>query len=207
MDVVIPIVFPDYKILVEVAPTDIDLVPGTRIDNFRIPGYSDRVSDLGHAGVLFVQGRTGLTKYYEYGRYDPPQNLGRVRPLPIPDAKSKNGSIEIASLKSALATIARSSGQNGRIMGVYIESSDKFSAMLAHAVARESENHNPKRVPYALLSNSCLHFMKQVVDRTGVPTPTIVDPRPIAYAQRLQAAFLDLDFANNVLTIESKGKF
>ncbi len=44
-----------------------------------------KVPDLGHAGVLFIQdrGKTGSTKYYEYGRYR--SNKGETRRRPMPD--------------------------------------------------------------------------------------------------------------------------
>jgi hypothetical protein len=48
-DIAIPIVFPHYRVLIEEI-------------NARFP--------LGHAGILFINGGIGTTKYYEYGRYD-----------------------------------------------------------------------------------------------------------------------------------------
>ena len=73
MDFVIPIVFPDYLIVVNERPVDIripDLIPGRDLfpDFIRVP--VTKLPDLGHAGVLFIKGRSGTTKYYEYGRYD-----------------------------------------------------------------------------------------------------------------------------------------
>jgi hypothetical protein len=206
MDIVIPIVFPDYKILVEIAETNVDLIPGTDRDNFKIPGYKNHVSELGHAGVLFIQGSTGLTQYYEYGRYDLAQR-GEARRRSIPDVRLKSGRIEFTTLKPVLAEISRVSGQHGRIQGAYIEVENKFSAMLDYSNRRVAESKNPKRAPYALLSNSCLHFVKGVLDSAGVNAPMIVDPRPNGYVQRLHASFLDLEFASNVLTIENKGRF
>lgn len=63
-DIVVPIVFPDYKI-------ETDTVLG-------------KVGGLGHAGVLIIQGATGATKYYEYGRYDPAAK-GLVQRRRVPD--------------------------------------------------------------------------------------------------------------------------
>lgn len=101
MDVVIPIVFPDYRITVEVQKIEVDVFPWTTFDDFHIPAYRDKISNLGHAGVLFINGKTGTTKYYEYGRYDPPKNLGLVvKARNLPDAVLKNGKIEFASLKN-----------------------------------------------------------------------------------------------------------
>jgi len=67
MDIVIPIVFPDYKINVEVQKTKVDVFPWVEFDNFSIPSYKDKISNLGHAVVLFINGKNGITKYYEYG--------------------------------------------------------------------------------------------------------------------------------------------
>jgi hypothetical protein len=207
MDVVIPIVFPDYRILVEVAERKVDLIPGAEFDNFRIPGYRDHVSQLGHAGVLFIEGKTGLTKYYEYGRYDAPQNLGIVRPRSIPDAVSKAGKINAVSLKRPLAAISQLAGNGGRIQAAYIEVNNKFGVMLSHAKQRESERTDPKRKPYDLLSKSCLHFMKEIAERGGVSMPAVIDPRPNAYIARVRSSFLDLDFSGNSLAIEGHGTF
>ena len=78
MDVAIPIVFPDYRISVDIKPTTIDLFEDWTWDNIRTPAYKDRWEGLGHAGVFFIEGSTGLTKYFEYGRYDA-AGLGKVQ--------------------------------------------------------------------------------------------------------------------------------
>jgi hypothetical protein len=78
MDKVIPIVFPDYKITVEAQKVKVDVLPWVDFDNFTIPEYKDKISNLDHAGILFINGKNGTTKYYQYGRYDPPKNLGLV---------------------------------------------------------------------------------------------------------------------------------
>ncbi|WP_218062811.1 hypothetical protein, partial [Phaeobacter sp. B1627] len=51
-DYVIPIVWPSYPIQTGVS------------------GQAISVPGLGHAGVVVVNGTTGATQYYEYGRYD-----------------------------------------------------------------------------------------------------------------------------------------
>ena len=88
-DVVIPIVFPNYMISVNTPRTSIsipDLLPGFDIlpDSLKIPETKNKVPELGHAGVLFINSVTGTTKYYEYGRYS---LLGMVRKLPIRDVR------------------------------------------------------------------------------------------------------------------------
>ena len=79
-DFAVPIVFPDYLIRVDTPPIHIDVpdwLPNIPND-IRIPGTTNRLPYLGHAGILFFNGRGGLTKYYEYGRYDRAA-LGLVR--------------------------------------------------------------------------------------------------------------------------------
>lgn len=207
MDVVIPIVFPDYKISVEIQKTQVDVFPWIDFDNFTIPTYKDKISNLGHAGVLFINGKTGTTKYYEYGRYDP-QNLGLVvKARNLPDVKVINGNIDLSSMKNTLSFISKTSGQSGRIQGVYIEVENKYNAMLQHANLRKSQNGNPKRVPYDILSNSCIHFVKEITEKAGISTPWMIDPRPNSYIGEFRDDFLDLDFKDNVLIIEGIGKF
>lgn len=208
MDIVIPVVFPDYKITVEVQKTKVDVFPWVTFDNFNIPAYKDKISNLGHAGILFVNGKTGTTKYYEYGRYDPPKNLGLVvKARNLPDAVLKNGKIKFTSLKKPLSLISRISGQSGRIHGVYIEVENKYDVMLGHAKLRKSQNAFPARRPYDLVTNSCIHFVKEITERAGVRTPWMVDPRPNSYIGKFRDDFPDLDYKNDVLIIEGIGKF
>ena len=208
MDVVIPIVFPDFKVTIEVQKTKVDVFPWTTFDDFHIPAYKDRISNLGHAGVLFVNGKTGTTKYYEYGRYDPPKNLGLVvKARNLPDVIVKNGKLELSSLMKPLSFISRISGQSGRIHGVYIEVENKYDAMLAYAELRKSQNAFPNRRPYDLISNSCIHFVKEITERAGVATPWIVDPRPNSYMGKFRDDFPDLDYKNGALRVEGVGTF
>ena len=208
MDVAIPIVFPDYKIAIEVQKTKVDVFPWTTFDNFHIPAYKDRVSNLGHAGILFVNGKTGRTKYYEYGRYDAPHNLGLVvKARNLPDAVIKNGKLDISSLKKPLSFISKISGQSGRVHGVYIEVEKGYDSMLAYAEVRRSQNNFSHRRPYNLVTNSCIHFVKDVVAKAGVNTPWMIDPRPNSYMGEFRSDFPDLDYHNGTLVVEGVGIF
>ncbi len=209
-DIVVPIVFPDYRITVEIQKTKVDVLPWVDWDNFSIPKYKEKISNLGHAGVLFINGKTGSTKYFEYGRYDPPQNLGLVvKAANLPDVKVSNGKVEIRSLIKPLDFISRVSGQSGRIHGVFIEVENKYQAMLDYALLRKSQNANPKRKPYDLTSNSCIHFVKQVVEKTGLKAPWMIDPRPNSYIGEFRDDYNDLDYSpkSKVLKIEGLGEF
>lgn len=86
--------------------------------------------------------------------------------------------VVVSSLKKPLGFISRISGQSGRIQGVYIEVENKYQAMLDYAIKRKSQNENPKRKPYDLASNSCIHFTKKVTEAVGVETLWMIDPRP-----------------------------
>lgn len=62
MDVVIPIVFPDYRITVETKTFEVDLFPYSEIDNLKIPSFSyigefrDDFLDLDYAkGTLHIE--------------------------------------------------------------------------------------------------------------------------------------------------------
>lgn len=203
MDVVIPIIFPAYRITVVERPVEIDLIPLTDIDNFAIP--PTRVSDLGHAGVLLIRGRDGLTKYFEYGRYDA-ASLGIVRRIPVPNVRiGRDGKPTETSLARVFAHISRRSGQNGRVAGVYIEQESSFDRMLRFAQDRLAANSDASREPYALLTNSCLHFAIDVAEAGGADLPTPLDPRPSGYLTTLRQSFRSIDYdpRTQELTLEA----
>jgi hypothetical protein len=193
MDVAIPIVFPDYRIAVDIKPTTIDIFPDWTWDNFTTPAYKDRWEGLGHAGVFFINGKTGLTKYFEYGRYDA-AGLGKVQKHSIPDALIRDGKVAQSSLVKPLHRIAVAAGHSGRIQGVYIEVEGGFPLMLKYAELRMSQNSNPARAPYDLLTNSCVHFAKDVVAAAGIETPWLLDPRPNSYIGEFRDDYPDLDY-------------
>jgi len=213
-DYVVPVVFPDYLIVVVERPVEVkvpDLIPGVDLfpDYIRIP--ATRLPDLGHAGVLFIKGATGTTKYYEYGRYDRAK-LGLVMRRRIPDVIIKNKLPTQSSLASTLRQISQLAGQNTRISGAFIQLPDgAYDRMLAYAAGRLKDNTNPNRVPYSLTSNSCLHFMKETAEAGGVDMPWVIDPRPDGYIDRVRSTFPGLDYdpkhhALNVPTLEQAAK-
>lgn len=207
LDIVIPIVFPDYLIAVntpnrrltipDILPS-IDLLP----DQVEIPGIQSKVPELGHAGILFIEGLSGTTKYYEYGRYGP---QGNVRKHSIRNVTIANGHPEKLSLTYVLSQISAKAGQGGRIAGAYVEAPGKYQAMLEYSNKRLMENKNPARKPYDLFSNSCNHFMKGVLEAAGVDVPYMIDPRPNSYIEEIRNDFKDLDYsrADNKLVIEN----
>ncbi len=207
-DIVIPIVFPDYLIAVNTPKTRVsipDLLPGFDIlpDEIEVPETKNKFPELGHAGALFINGAAGTTKYYEYGRYG--GSLGAVRKLSIRDVIMQGKHPTKASLSYTLSQISVKSGQGGRISGAYIEVPGKYQSMLSYAKKRHLDNKNPKRESYDLLTNSCNHFMKGILEAAGVNVPYLLDPRPNSYIEEIRDDFSDLDYskASHSLKIEN----
>ena len=46
--------------------------------DYKISAFGKQWSNLGHAGIWLIDNKTGITKYYEYGRYDKAE-IGEVR--------------------------------------------------------------------------------------------------------------------------------
>lgn len=208
-DVVIPIVFPDYLIMVETPSSDIkvpDLLPWVDIlpHHIKIAATKNKLPYLGHAGVLFIDGSNGMTKYYEYGRYDAAAK-GEVRKRSISDVKmGSNGRPTKQSLQKVLGQISQQAGQSGKISGAYIElDMGAFVKMLGYAKDRMQQNSNPKRAPYELLSNSCLHFMKLTAEAGGASMPYVIAPQPSGYIVQVQLQHKDLNFdPSGTLTVQ-----
>lgn len=199
MDVAIPIVFPDYLIAVDTPQAVVnvpDLLPFVDILPARVTIHTikSKVPYLGHAGVLLIDGTSGLTKYFEYGRYDRAAK-GLVRSVRVSDVQLKSGKPTQDSMKRVFSEISTRSGQGGAIKGAYIEvAPGKFSDMVSYAKRREKENTNPKRTPYDLLSNSCLHFAVNTVAAAGPPLPPVADPRPLGHIDLIRSSYPALDF-------------
>ena len=205
MDLAIPIIFPAYRITVVENDVEIDLLPGWAWDDVTIP--KTKVDNLGHAGVLLIRGSDGLTKYYEYGRYDPASH-GITRRVTIPDVViGADGRPTMDSLANVMDSLSRKSGQNGRVAGVLVDVPGGFDRMHAEAKRRVGQNSDASRDSYGLLTNSCLHFSIAIVEAGGPNLPAVIDPRPSGYLARLRSAYLDVDYdpRTQTLTIESAG--
>jgi hypothetical protein len=167
----VPIVFPDYQITVG----DVTF------------------NSLGHAGILLINPNTGLTRYYEYGRYDE-ANRGIVRNRVVPNVViGDNGHPTEASLRRVLGEISRLAGQGRRILGVYVDNAD-FDQMEQFVQDRLNQNNSLTNEEYNLLTNNCGHFVQDVLDAGGVDTPSYIDPRPNSYIQELRDEFSPIDY-------------
>lgn len=168
------IAFPDYKISTPVG----------------------EVGRLGHAGVLLIDNKTGVTKYYEYGRYDS-EGKGLVRNVSVSNVViGKDGKPTSGSLQKVLAQISKKSGQGTRVDGAYIES-DNFDAMKSYAEGRMKENTNPDREEYSLTRNNCGTFACDVLNqdpKVKDKAPSIYDPRPNSMVKEYQGEFGKVEY-------------
>lgn len=191
-DFVIPVVFPDYLIHIDGYEAEIF---GRKIT---IP--PQKAPYLGHAGVLIVNGKTGLTKYYEYGRYGP---NGKTRSGLIPDVTLKGGMITESSLKKTLRTVSSNHGQSGRIAGVVLRGK-VFDQALAWLKAKETENSSPARQAYDLGDHNCMTFVADLVDHIGLDSPfrpPVVVPSAYMKLFQLSNPDLEYDYVNDTLEI------
>ncbi|MCX7374347.1 MAG: hypothetical protein NTW56_18260 [Alphaproteobacteria bacterium] len=203
-DICVPIVFTEYKIAVPQAKVDLPKF----MNDWGVPDITTpaKLEDLGHAGCMFIQGATGLTRYWEYGRYDAAAK-GLTRGTSIPDVTIDGlGDVRPASLKTALHAVSAKSGQGGVISAAWIPVPGKFKAMQDYADKRMRENSMASRAPYALTSNSCLHFMKGVMEAAGLSTPLLVDPRPVSYIAEIRGSFTPLDYNPRSRELKRGGK-
>ena len=143
------------------------------------PQYkANGIPHTGHAGVLLINNHNGVTKYYEYGRYDK-EKLGITRNLIIPDVKIKDGKPTPESLNKVLRSISKQAGHNGNIEGAYIKS-DNFTIMDSYAKDKIQENNDPQRKPYNIITNNCATFAEDVISQDeAIEKPWILIHTPI----------------------------
>ncbi|MNZ51948.1 hypothetical protein D3C78_697800 [compost metagenome] len=193
-DLVIPLVFPDYQIHIDGYEAEFF---GRRI---KIP--SQKAPYLGHAGVLIINGKTGLTKYYEYGRYPGPGPAGRTRSGRIPDVALKGGMIVESSLLKTLRTISVAHGQKGRISGVVLRGK-VFDQAISWLKSKEAGNLDLNRKEYDLGNHNCMTFVADLVDYIGLESPfrppVVV---PSAYIEQFQLSMPDLEYNYRTDTLE-----
>ncbi len=165
--------FSDYKVETGIRMTIKNPFTGKPIVNFKAPKMA-----LGHAGVLIIDNKTGITSYYEYGRYDKEQK-GIVRKVSVSNVEiGEDGKPTQESLDKVLGQISTKSGQGGKIEGTYVES-DKAKEMKAYAEKVMAQNKDEKRDPYSLMSKNCATFAADVVNQDSkVDQPSITNPTP-----------------------------
>ncbi|MCQ2217739.1 MAG: RHS repeat-associated core domain-containing protein, partial [Paludibacteraceae bacterium] len=171
------------------------------------PDYkADGYPLTGHAGVLLIDNKTGLTKYYEYGRYDCGIQRGIVRNYKVSNVNIKDGMPTAKSLNKTLSKISEYSGKNQRLEGAYVKS-DNFKAMNDYAQKRLSENNKKNRTPYSIYTNNCGTFADEVIKQDKkVDSPTLVDPRPVSMIDEYQDVFPEIHYSKEGTKIELPNK-
>ena len=164
--------------------------------DYKISTPIGKIGNLGHAGVLLIDNKTGVTKYYEYGRYDK-EGKGVVRTFAVPNVKiGQDKKPTLESLNKTLSIISEQAGHAGRIEGAYIES-DKFKEMKNYAESKIAENANSKRKEYSLRNNNCGTFAADVLKQDPSvkdKAPVIIDPRPNSIVKEYQDNFKSLNY-------------
>ena len=182
-------VFPDYQI---------EVVYEQSFDIFGIKVKRPKLKApyLGHAGVILINGDTGVTRYYEYGRY--PNSIseiaGNVRKRVVSNVSIVNGLITESSLLKVLNEVSQRAGQEGRISGVVLRGSF-FSEADLWLKERLAQNNSPEKLEYDLFTNNCMTFVIELADYLALdPTwkpPVVV---PSAYMEQFQLNEIDLDY-------------
>jgi len=142
--------------------------------------------NLGHAGALLINPANGVTRYCDFGRYG--GTTGIVRNLPLANIEAMSGGVPTtASLAKVLAEVSKIAGNGGRIEGAYFSGAN-FSAMSSYAqgLVGKTAGHGGYGEWSPLCS--CNTFQKDLLQKGGVETPSMIDPRPNSYIQKLQGA-------------------
>ena len=149
----------------------------------------------GHAGVLLIDNKTGVTKYYEYGRYDD-DRYGIVNHYAVPDVVlGDDGRPTAESLNKVVSFIGDRSGtkkEKGKeyvAQGAYFRS-DKFKEMNEYAQSRLAENSDANREAYSTWSNNCGDFACQTLkqdESIKKKSPLIEAPDPYSLIGQYQS--------------------
>ncbi|MFZ3138357.1 MAG: RHS repeat-associated core domain-containing protein [Thermodesulfovibrionales bacterium] len=117
---------------------------------FRLP--------LGHSAVIAVNPDTGVTKYYEYGRYG--SVFGKAQNQKVPNLVMKDGEPTEKSLKNLYNFISEHYGQNKPVDATYYKDAD-FQKTVDFAVDRINDKD---RKPYSIINNNCKTFATDAVE-------------------------------------------
>ena len=146
--------------------------------------------NLGHAGLLTIDNKTGAARYYEYGRYV--TNDGEVRSL-TPETKIKinsDGTVNRDSVRVAMREIAHRSGQDGRAEGAYVRTTQEQQQKIdAYAQDREGQNNVEGRQKYEKYNHSCNDFPREALSAGGIALPGKQSSYPGEEIKNLQGSF------------------
>ncbi len=163
---------------------------------YKVGTPSGHMPFLGHAGVVIIDNKTGATRYYEYGRYDQPQQ-GVVKRRSVPNVQiGSNGKPTEASMKNLMKSLASGPGKGSNVEGAYIKN-DNFQQMVNYAEKRRGENADPGRKPYGNLTNNCMTFCGDVAKSGNALTPPSLIDWPNQDIGDLQKMYPSLHYNPN----------
>lgn len=126
-----------------------------------------KVTGLGHAGVVYINGETGVTKYYEYGRYN--GNYGLVRKVSMPNVQMEDHcNPSSASLNALASALTRTNGGPYGFEGAFIKLPDGAFERMDAFVQQRLREVNARTAPaYDINSNHCFTFAVEVAQAGG----------------------------------------
>lgn len=126
-----------------------------------------RVTGLGHAGVVIINGETGRTRYFEYGRYGGP--YGRVRERTVADVTLEDYcNPSSASLEALARDVTRTNGGPYGFEAAYIKLPDgSYEQMEQFITQRVSAVQARTAAAYDINSNHCFTFAVEVAAAGG----------------------------------------
>ena len=121
-----------------------------------------RVAGLGHAGVVIINGETGQTRYFEYGRYG--GDYGSVRERPVADVTMGNHcNPSTVSLNALARDITRTNGGPYGFEAAYIKLQDgAYERMLRFIEQRMADVRARRARAYDINDNHCFTFAVEV---------------------------------------------
>ncbi|WP_157779774.1 hypothetical protein [Celeribacter ethanolicus] len=155
-------IWPRYPIDIGWGPEKLGLQPKIGAEehpDFGIDNEGHYNIPLGHAGIVLVQGGTGQTRYYEYGRYSRDSegnHIGSVRNVSVPNLSlEESGWPTVSSLHNLAKSITGRSGKNTHLHGNFDHNCGGYDQAVDFA---ESYNNSE----YSFTSNSCITFAHKV---------------------------------------------
>lgn len=181
-------------------PTGTDAV-AIVFPNYEIAVGGEKYKNIGHAGILLINSKSGATSYYEFGRYAP--TTGVVRSFSVPNVvMGSDGMPTNKSLERAMNVISQKAGHSGAIEGAYIKDAD-FDRMQKYASGLLNKSSDQSGYGDWSLYNSCATFAQETLEAGGVDTPSMWDPRPNSYIKKLQG----MEGASSVTLSQFQGTF
>jgi hypothetical protein len=119
--------------------------------------------------VIIVDGDTGTTKYYEYGRFDPDKpGVGIVQTKEVPNLLIRDGKIDGASLQSLVRQLNGEAGKGTPAFGTVLQLGDGgFDAALTFATSAEADPQSVLGDYSWANDNHCYSFAKEVAGAGG----------------------------------------